>query len=186
MKKKTLLSAALLMTTAFILGACGSTNKTASSESTAASSAPAERVLKDTLGHEVTVPTEPKRIIASYLEDYLVALDTIPVAQWTVNDSSVQDYLQDQLKDIPTIDFSLPYEEVLGFEPDLLLIGSSSAVEGGKYDEYAKIAPTYVVENGEGVNWRDQLKDIGKVLDKETQAEEVLATYETLAADTKA
>lgn len=112
-------------------------------------------------------------------------MDTLPIAQWTVNDSSIQTYLQDELDGIPTIDFSLPYEEVLGYEPDLLLIGSTSTVEGGKYEEYTKIAPTYVVTNGEEVNWREQLNDIATVLGKEDQAQEVLATYDTLAEETK-
>ena len=184
-KRGKLLGAAIALSSVLVLGACGNTADKETQETTTASSVAKDRVLTDTLGNEVTIPAKPERIIASYLEDYLVALDTIPVAQWTVNDSSIQTYLQDELKDIPTIDFSLPYEEVLGFEPDLLLIGSSSTVEGGKYEEYAKIAPTYVVKNGEDVNWRDQLTDIATVLDKEDQAKEVISDYETLASDTK-
>ena len=54
---------------------------------------------------------------------------------------SIQDYLQDDLKDVPTISYDLPYEKVLSFEPDLLLISSSATVEGGKYEHYSKIAP---------------------------------------------
>ncbi len=57
----------------------------------------------DTLGNKVTVPAKPKRIIASYLEDYLVALGEKPVAQWTVGQGSIQDYLAKELKDVPTI-----------------------------------------------------------------------------------
>ncbi len=184
-KRRKLVGAALALSSLLLLGACGNTNNQNTGESTTTSSVAKDRVLTDTLGNEVTIPAKPERIIASYLEDYLVALDTIPVAQWTVNDSSIQTYLQDELKDIPTIDFSLPYEEVLSFEPDLLLISSSSTVEGGKYAEYAKIAPTYVVKNGEDVNWRDQLADIAAVLNKEDLANEVVDEYETLAENTK-
>ena len=39
--------------------------------------------LTDTLGRSVEMPNQPKRIIGSYLEDYLVALGEAPVAQWT-------------------------------------------------------------------------------------------------------
>lgn len=141
--------------------------------------------MTDALGNEVTIPANPKKIIGSYLEDYLVALDVTPVAQWTVNNSSIQDYLQDELDGIPTISYDLPYEEVLKYEPDLLLVSSSALVEGGKYDEYSKIAPTYVVKNGDDVTWRDQLLDVGAVLDKEKQAETVLSDYDALAKKTK-
>ena len=54
------------------------------------------------------------------------------MAQWTVGQGSIQDYLK-ELKDVPTISYDLPYEAVLKFEPDLLLISSSALVEGGKY-----------------------------------------------------
>ena len=59
--------------------------------------------LTDGMGHEVTVPANPQRIIASYLEDPLVALGFTPVAQWTVGEGSIQHYLQDYLQDVPTI-----------------------------------------------------------------------------------
>ncbi|MCB5951328.1 iron-hydroxamate ABC transporter substrate-binding protein [Enterococcus sp. BWT-B8] len=166
-----------------LLAACGTQNA-GTSNSTIENTAK-ERVLTDTLGNEVTIPANPKRIIASYLEDYLIALDETPVAQWTVNNASIQDYLQEELDGIPTISYDLPYEEILKYEPDLILVSSSPLVEGGKYDEYNKAAPTYVVKNGEGVTWRDQLTDVANVLNKEKQAEEVLETYDTLAADTK-
>ncbi|MGH2126119.1 ferrichrome ABC transporter substrate-binding protein, partial [Enterococcus faecalis] len=69
----------------------------------------------DTLGNKVSVPAKPKRIIASYLEDYLVALGEKPVAQWTVGHGCILDYLAIVLKDVPSISFDLPYEAVLKF-----------------------------------------------------------------------
>ena len=167
-----------------LLAACGTNEKDTSS--TSGDTTAEDRVLTDALGNAVTIPAKPKRIIASYLEDYLVALDETPVAQWTVNNSSIQDYLQDTLEGIPTISYDLPYEEVLKFEPDLILVSASAIVEGGKYEEYSKVAPTYVVKNGDGVTWRDQLTDVATVLDKQKEADKVLDTYDTLAADTKA
>lgn len=167
-----------------LLAACGS-NDSSTKGSTAESTSAEERVMTDALGNEVTIPANPKKIIGSYLEDYLVALDVTPVAQWTVNNSSIQDYLQDKLDGIPTISYDLPYEEVLKYEPDLLLVSSSALVEGGKYEEYSKIAPTYVVKNGDDVTWRDQMLDVGAVLNKEKEAEAVLSDYDTLAEETK-
>jgi iron complex transport system substrate-binding protein len=162
----------------FSLAACGQSSDSKDSKTDV-------RTLTDAQDHKVEIPKKPKKIIASYLEDYLVALDEKPVAQWTVGEGRIQHYLQDDLKGIPTINYDLPYEDVLKFEPDLLLIGSNGSLEGGKYKEYAKIAPTYVVKNGDNVTWRDQLEDIGNVLDKKDQAKEVEKNYDALVTKTK-
>lgn len=168
-----------------LLGACSSTDKTNTAETSATESTNATHTVTDTLGHEVAIPNQPKRIIGSYLEDYLIALGEKPVAQWTVGSGSIQDYLQSELKGVPTISYDLPYEKVLSFEPDLLLVSSSAIVEGGKYGQYSKIAPTYVVKNGTDVTWETQLKDIGKVLDKKQQADNIISDYQEKVTKTR-
>lgn len=174
--------ASLSLLSLVILGACSSNHTT---DSTATSSSAVETTLTDAAGNDVTIPADPQRVIASYLEDYLVALGVTPVAQWTVGNDSDQAYLQDKLADVPRISYDLPYEDVLSYEPDLLLMDSNSMVEGDKYAQYSKIAPTYVVTNGEDVTWRDRLNDIAKVLHKEDQAKQVETDYDTLIASTK-
>lgn len=167
-----------------LLGACGTNNDSTDSSGSATTSSEIA-TFTDAMGNEVTVPENPQRVIGSYLEDYLVALGVTPVAQWTVGNDSDQAYLQDKLADVPRINYDLPYEDVLSFEPDLLLMDSSSMVEGDKYEQYSKIAPTYVVTNGEEVTWRERLTDIAKVLHKEGQAAQVEADYDDLVAATK-
>lgn len=140
------------------------------------------RTLTDAMGHEVTIPVNPERVIASYLEDHLVALGIRPIAQWTVNDgASVQSYLQDDLRNIPTIPHDLPYEVVTSFAPDLLIMESAEAVEGGKFEQYSKISPTYVLETEVNSNWRDKLLKVGEVFDKREEAELVLVEYDERA-----
>jgi len=168
-----------------LLGACGTNNDSTDSSGSATTSSEIATTFTDAMGNEVTVPENPQRVIGSYLEDYLVALGVTPVAQWTVGNDSDQAYLQDKLADVPRINYDLPYEDVLSFEPDLLLMDSSSMVEGDKYEQYSKIAPTYVVTNGEEVTWRERLTDIAKVLHKEEQAAQVEADYDDLVAATK-
>lgn len=168
-----------------LLGACGTNNDSTDSSGSATTSSEIATTFTDATGNEVTVPENPQRVIGSYLEDYLVALGVTPVAQWTVGNDSDQAYLQDKLADVPRINYDLPYEDVLSFEPDLLLMDSSSMVEGDKYEQYSKIAPTYVVTNGEEVTWRERLTDIAKVLHKEEQAAQVEADYDDLVAATK-
>ena len=168
-----------------LLGACSTNNDSTDSSGSATTSSEIATTFTDAMGNEVTVPENPQRVIGSYLEDYLVALGVIPVAQWTVGNDSDQAYLQDKLADVPRINYDLPYEDVLSFEPDLLLMDSNSMVEGDKYDQYSKIAPTYVVTNGEEVTWRERLTDIAKVLHKEEEAAQVEADYDDLVATTK-
>lgn len=168
-----------------LLGACSTNNDSTDSSGSATTSSEIATTFTDAMGNEVTVPENPQRVIGSYLEDYLVALGVTPVAQWTVGNDSDQAYLQDKLAEVPRINYDLPFEDVLSFEPDLLLMDSNSMVEGDKYDQYSKIAPTYVVTNGEDVTWRERLTDIAKVLHKEEQAAQVEADYDDLVATTK-
>ena len=141
--------------------------------------------MTDAMGHEVNIPAEPKRVIASYLEDNLVALGITPIAQWSVKGGSVQDYLQDALKDVPTIEHDLPFEAVASFQPDLLIMDSASMVEGNKYSQYSKIAPTYVIGNEVNNDWREELKKVGELFGMEEEAQAALDQYEQKAKDAK-
>ena len=190
----------------FILSACGSANNAssppASQSSPAASQATApaslqspeaaepseaaDRAVTDAMGHEVTIPADPQRIIASYLEDHLVTLGVTPVAQWSVT-NGIQDYLQPAgLEGVPTIDYNLPPEAVASFSPDLILIGSETSVQNGLYEQYAKIAPTYVLGDQVINDWRSTLLKIGELLGKSDDAKQAIADYDAKAADTKA
>lgn len=167
-----------------ILAGCSANKET--SEEVEKDVATEERTLTDAMGHEVTIPANPKRVIASYLEDNLVALGITPVAQWTVNDgASIQEYLQEDLKDIPTIPYDLPFEVVTSFAPDLLIMSSAEAVEGSKYEQYSKIAPTYVLETDANSDWRDKLLKVGEVFNKTDEAEKVLDAYDEKAKESK-
>lgn len=145
----------------------------------------APRVLTDALGNEVTVPAEPQRVIASYLEDHLVALGVKPVAQWSVGNSEVQGYLQKELAGIPAIPYDLPPEVVLSHTPDLIIMDSASLVGGDKYSQYAKIAPTYTIGKEKNSDWRKELLTVGEVLNKGEEAKKVLADYDAFAAESK-
>ncbi|SEO07372.1 iron complex transport system substrate-binding protein [Amphibacillus marinus] len=142
------------------------------------------RVLTDAVGNEVEVPANPERVIASYLEDHLIALDITPVAQWSIQDgASVQDYLQDHLQNVDTIPSELPFEAVASFNPDLIILPSASSVEEGTYDQYAQIAPTYIVSEETNEDWRENLQRIAEVFGLEEQAEQVLSDYEAKASE---
>ncbi len=143
------------------------------------------RALTDPLGNLVNVPANPQKIIATYLEDYLVALDVKPAAQWSVFETPMQ-YLQYALEGIPILPHDIPYEAVTKQEPDLIIIGDENLISGGKYETYNQIAPTYALGAEINADWRRALLEIGKVLDKEEQAQKVLDNYEAKAQKTKA
>ncbi|WP_256253022.1 ABC transporter substrate-binding protein [Paenibacillus sp. UNC496MF] len=90
-----------------------------------------------------------------------------------------------QLKDVPTIAYDLPVESVLSFSPDLIIIGSESAVQKGLYEQHAKIAPTYVLGDKVNKDWRAALTTIGDLLGKQDEAAKALQDYDAKAAEAK-
>ncbi|WP_144511456.1 ABC transporter substrate-binding protein [Bacillus sp. FJAT-22090] len=175
---------------ALSLAACGgekASNEQAEKQTTNTEQADATtRTLTDAMGNEVAIPAEPKRVLATYLEDNLVALGIKPIAQWSVKDgASIQGYLQGELEGIPTIPHDLPFEAVQEAAPDLIIMDSASMVEGGKYDQYSKIAPTYVIGKEVNNDWRDELLRVGEIFDKKEEAQKVLDQYDTKALEAK-
>lgn len=194
-KKLALLAGALGLSLA--LTACGgkdeqgsaaTSSPTAPAQSAAASPeaspTPTERIMKDVMGNEVKIPANPERIIASYLEDHLVALGVKPVAQWSVANGT-QEYLQDELAGIPTIPYDLPFEAVASFNPDLIIAGGTSVTAGDKYEQYSKIAPTFTLGDEINGDWRQALLKIGEVLDIKEKAQEALDDYDKKAKEAK-
>ncbi|WP_251038622.1 AraC family transcriptional regulator [Paenibacillus albidus] len=192
--KQHLIALVLLCTLTLLVSACsgsanraeGSTNSSANTNTAAVEQQAKDREVTDGLGHKVTVPANPQRVLATYLEDHLVALGVKPVAQWSVKEGKgVQNYLQQELAGIPTIPSELPYEAVISFEPDLIIIDSAEMVEGDKYEQYNKIAPTYAVGTEKNNDWRQELLTVGEVLNKSEEAQKVLENYEQKASEAK-
>ncbi|QTM98481.1 ABC transporter substrate-binding protein [Sediminibacillus dalangtanensis] len=192
MKKKSYLYIfTSLLVCFFVLSACGNNqdeDNTSDSDNenkqTETENESGERTVTDAMGNEVTIPENPERVIASYLEDYLVALDITPVAQWSVQDgASIQDYLQDSLGDVPTIPHDLPYETVASHDPDLIIMDSAEMVEGNKYEQYSSIAPTYVVGTEQNNDWREEFKQIGEIFGREDDVQKELDEYKQKAEE---
>lgn len=192
-----------------VLAACGSSNggssatQTASGQASPTSAATTEadasasaasgdtdnsaeyRVLTDAAGHEVKVPTHPQRIIAPFLEDPLSALGMKPVAQWSAG-GVPQQYLQDKLAGVPALkmDGGLKPEEALSYNPDLIVFLSPAYVPEGSYDQFAQIAPTFVLSDNDS-DWRGNLEKLGKLLSDEDAAAAALKQYDDKLAETK-
>jgi iron complex transport system substrate-binding protein len=186
-RKNMSLLLAVFASVIFIITGCGSNDSSDNAENNASDNAESNetRTMTDALGNEVEIPANPENVIASYLEDNLVALEITPAAQWSVNNGDPQGYLQDTLKDVPTIDSTLPFEAVASYKPDLIIMDSASMVEGDKYEQYNKIAPTYVMGTEENGDWRKELQTVGEIFGKEDKAQQVLEDYDAKVAEAK-
>ncbi|WP_026692941.1 ABC transporter substrate-binding protein [Peribacillus kribbensis] len=163
---------AALFCSMMLLAACG--NKEDSGKS---SDSPKEKTVTDAMG-KVTIPATPKRILAPYMEDSLTALGIKPAAQWSIG-TTVLDYLQTDLKNVPKISWDLPLEQTIKAKPDLIIFSSAGAIQNGQYEEYKKIAPVYVFKDTDGADWKKQLTTIGSLTGKEKEAKGKLAEYDT-------
>ncbi|WP_046215743.1 ABC transporter substrate-binding protein [Paenibacillus wulumuqiensis] len=146
-----------------------------------------EQTVTDEQGHQLQIPAAPQRVFAPYLEDSLLTLGVTPVAQWSSGQEG-QPYLEDQLKDVPKLDFSsgLPSPElVMNYKPDLIILHTSHYAEKGVYESYSKIAPVYVFNNASG-DPEKSLQTIAGLLGKQQQAEQAIQQYKAKLADAKA
>ncbi|GGA01455.1 ferrichrome ABC transporter substrate-binding protein [Paenibacillus marchantiophytorum] len=183
------------MLTTVILAGCGAGNDTkqggtatASAQPTAQATAavtPKERTLKDAMGHEVKIPAQPKNVIAPFLEDSLTAIGVKPAAQWSAA-GEPQQYLQNVLKGVPILDMTggLKPEQALSHNPDLIILVSPNYMKNGTYEEFSKVAPTYVLSNDEN-DWRGSLTKLGEVLGKTSEAEQALKKYDQQLSESK-
>ncbi|MFC4597308.1 ABC transporter substrate-binding protein [Cohnella hongkongensis] len=167
---------------AAVSSAAGTTASPASSEtpdSSAQSAASAyPQSFQDEMGHEVTLEAPPETVFAPGMEDSLVVLGFTPAAQWA-NGNVVPSYLQSKLGDVPKADFAagLPAPEtVASYQPDLIVLNNSHYAENGVYEQYAKIAPTYVFRQAAS-DLDSTLRKLGELLGKAPEAEQALADY---------
>lgn len=170
---KLLFFCSVMMGLLLIMSACGSKD---SSEAPAKQDKANSEVTLDSEKGKVKMPADAKRVIAPYHEDALLALGITPVAKWAIG-KSVQDYLEPQLKDVSPIEWNLPLEQVLKQDPDLIILENNLESYKGSYEDYNKIAPTYVMNQETTNDWQKQLETFGKLFNKEDKAEEVLKQY---------
>jgi iron complex transport system substrate-binding protein len=187
--KSLVVFSSLVMISAGLVG-CGAPQTAANHDSASGNKtqtvAPAEKVMKDGMGHDVTIPANPQHVWAPYLEDPLIALGITPVGQWS-RGNVVSDYLQPWLKGVPKIDFTgggLNPENVMSLNPDLMILFSASLAQNGKYEQYSKVAPTYVFNDVQDP--RQTILTLGKIFNKTSTAEKVIREYDLKVKEAKA
>lgn len=183
------LSQALGMTLCLgvLLTGCSKPNTETTATQQTAQTSNNQRQITDALGHQVSVPDQPKKVIVlSELDlDSTVALGVTPIGGTYVRgQSTFQPYLATQTQSITALgNFGQPsMEKVLSLQPDLILAGG--LVDTQLISQLGQIAPT-AVSFSRGEAWQDSFKRIANLLNKDEQAQTVLATYQQHTAKAK-
>ncbi|GGD55593.1 ABC transporter substrate-binding protein [Paenibacillus nasutitermitis] len=137
-----------------------------------------------TLKGDISIPTEPKRVIGLSVvyPELLYALGVVPIAIQNYH-QDFPSYLKEPFKD--TIKMGIAqtpnFEAILASNPDLII--APSWWSDKDYDQLSKIAPTVLLPQRD--DWRDELRDIAKVLGKVEQADEVIQDLQAKETEAK-
>ena len=181
MKNKVLKAIVATCMTAMMFVGCAS-NGTANEDKTTENTV----TVTDVRG-EVEIPAEPQRIVdLSGNSDILSILGYKVVG--TANSDAYDytkfpSYLEETLKGAEILGYSMQdtmdVEAVMNLNPDLIVI---STVQEKMYDALSEIAPTVMIQL-EALNWKDDVRALAKVFNKEDVANEWIANYENKAKE---
>lgn len=114
------------------------------------------------------------RVVAPYLEDFIVALDMQPIAQYWHAKWGKQDYLG--LNHIPTFDENDGnFAALSGYEPDLILL--IDRYEQQQYSQYRRISNTCILREQTN-NWRTLLRTVADYFGRTELADDAIAKYD--------
>ncbi|GKU78076.1 ABC transporter substrate-binding protein [Paenibacillus sp. L3-i20] len=129
----------------------------------------ATKMYKDWSGHEVAIPTNPKRVIFhGEVTGDLLALGVTPVG----NNKSTGTVYDDLLASTEDVGFPISMEKSLALQPDLIIFSNSDAAI---YEKLIKIAPTVTYDSFALLD--DRMKALGEILGKQEEAKTWLQSY---------
>ena len=181
MKKKILKTLVATCMTAMMFVGC------ASNSATNEDKAIGKTVTVTDVRGEVEIPADPQRIVdLSGNSDILSILgyDVVGTANSDAYDyTKFPSYLEETLKGAEILGYSMQdtmdVEAVMNLNPDLIVI---STVQEKMYDALSEIAPTVMIQL-EALNWKDDVRTLAKVFNKEDVANEWIANYENKAKE---
>ena len=181
MKKKILKTLVATCMTAMMFVGC------ASNSATNEDKAIGKTVTVTDVRGEVEIPADPQRIVdLSGNSDILSILGykVIGTANSDAYDyTKFPSYLEETLSWAEILGYSMQdtmdVEAVMNLKPDLIVI---STVQEKMYDALSEIAPTVMIQL-EALNWKDDVRALAKVFNKEDVANEWLTKYETEAKE---
>ncbi|SFL91297.1 iron complex transport system substrate-binding protein [Gracilibacillus orientalis] len=155
----------------FVVSACGSESSSSQAENTAEST---DTVTYESETGPVEIPANPQRIVALTNAPNVHALDgeLVGVDQWTKSSP----LFTDELADEAVVSENEP-ESIMAEDPDLIIAGSHME----NLEELEKIAPTVIYTWGK-LDYLSQQVEIGKLLNKEEEAQEWVDDFEQRTA----
>lgn len=185
----TVICAMMLM---LVISACGAAGKEASTSegqeagTTNSSATEASQVKKvDTEMGEIEIPINPQKIVGLSVvyPEFLYSLGIVPIAVQNYHEE-FPSYLQEPFTNTMKMGIGRTpnFEALMEAAPDLIIAPDWWSKKD--YDQLTLIAPTVLLPQRD--DWRDELRDMAKILDKEEQAEKViqdLVAKEKVAAD---
>ncbi|GGG64590.1 ABC transporter substrate-binding protein [Paenibacillus radicis (ex Gao et al. 2016)] len=158
-----------LVLMAAVISACGGATNSEKKEKTHVVS---------TVNGDVEIPSEPKRIVALYYHNILLAFDMKPVGAnltWWGGSPFLKDFESEGIVDVGGPPSP---EAVAALDPDLIIMNSNNADD---YEQYAKIAPSVLIPYDPANSVYDDSKLLGEVLGKPEAGEKLLKQFEEKA-----
>jgi len=184
----------LLLALAAALAACGSGEETSTAAGATGASEAAFPVAIENHHGDVTIPAQPRRVVALDFDsaDAAIALGVVPVAMAAVDyvPGKVQPWTRAALDGrevelFPYVD-GPPLEKIAALRPDVILAANSYGLERA-WPELNRIAPVVAGQGVEGTDrWQLVTERIGAALGREAEAERLIADTERRVADARA
>lgn len=195
MKTRSVLLAACV---ALTLSACGTSGDSGSdTEASGAAEAGAFPVTVDHAYGSTTIDAEPMRIVTIGWsgQDAVIALNKVPVAMESFSGDGIENNilpwdasrLNGAKPALMTTNPDIPFEQILGLDPDVIL-AVYSGIDEGEYKRLSDIAPTVAFPDQPwDTAWDKQMSMIGAALGQPEQAQTLIdetgAYFEKQAAD---
>ena len=181
MKRNLLKTLAIACVTSVMLMGCGNSGNENNNQTSG------NTVTVTDVRGDVEIPADPQRIVdLSGNSDILSILgyDVVGTANSDAYDyTKFPSYLEETLKGAEILGYSMQdtmdVEAVMNLNPDLIVI---STVQEKMYDALSEIAPTVMIQL-EALNWKDDVRTLAKVFNKEDVANEWIANYENKAKE---
>lgn len=195
MKTRSVLLAACV---ALTLSACGTSGDSGSdTEASGAAEAGAFPVTVDHAYGSTTIDAEPMRIVTIGWsgQDAVIALNKVPVAMESFSGDGIENNilpwdasrLNGAKPVLMTTNPDIPFEQILGLDPDVIL-AVYSGIDEGEYKRLSDIAPTVAFPDQPwDTAWDKQMSMIGAALGQPERAQTLIdetgAYFEKQAAD---
>lgn len=149
---------------------------------------PEEIVLEHAFGTSTFMYKPDRPIGVRNGVDALLAMGITPVAFVGIESEPQQPWRAELLKDVEFIPYDdAALEKVLAVQPNLV-IADQWVIGQEFYDMVSPYIPVVAPKNkeiGEGNDWKYRLRALGKIYGEEEKAEQLIADYEQMIADTK-